>query len=271
MAARSALSAEDMLERCFQELVCYYRHSGAGRRLGGVVHKMNGPLQVISFQLEFLEQKARAESRFYEECPASVAEKLEAQRNYRLNKLRHIREELEKLQGLTRAIIHLGLHEDSQDRVLLDLNRLFQEELETYQAHPFFKHRVERDFRWHQALPPILGHYLDFSQSFRNLLDNAWEAMKTAPLRRLTVETDMEEGCRVLRIGDTGVGIPPEVLPRIFDPFFTSKGGPEGPRAGLGLFMTRRLLAPYKAQIQVESRLGETWVTVRLPVGGVSG
>ena len=271
MAAKPALPAEEMLERCFQELVRYYRHSGAGRRVGGIVHKMNGPLQVISFQLELLEQKARTESRFYEECPASVGEKLEALKNYRVNKLRRFREEVEKLQSLTRGIIHLGLHEDNQERVQLDLNRLFREELETYLAHSFFKQRMERDFRWHPALPPILGHYLDFSQSFRNLLDNTQEAMNTAPLRRLTVETDMEEGCRVLRIIDTGVGIPPEVLPRIFDPFFTTKGTPEAPRAGLGLFMTRRLLAPYKARIQVESRLGETWVTVRLPVEGVLG
>ena len=70
----------------------------------------------------------------------------------------------------------------------------------------------------------------------------------------------------LVRLGDTGVGIPPGVLPRIFEPFFTTKGTPGGDRAGLGLFMVRRLLAPYQAEIRVDSAPGETWVRVSIPV-----
>jgi signal transduction histidine kinase len=64
-------------------------------------------------------------------------------------------------------------------------------------------------------------------------------------------------------IGDTGFGIPRENLSRIFEPFFTTRGKD---RAGLGLFMARRLLAPYGAVVQADSRPGETWFTVSIPV-----
>jgi signal transduction histidine kinase len=67
-------------------------------------------------------------------------------------------------------------------------------------------------------------------------------------------------------VGDTGVGITPEDKDRLFQPFFTTKSTPDQPRAGLGLYMARRLLAPYKGQIAIESRPGQTWVTVCLPV-----
>jgi signal transduction histidine kinase len=133
-------------------------------------------------------------------------------------------------------------------------------------AEPFFKHRVEREFTFTPGLPPIHGHYVDFSQSFRHLVDNALEAMAESPSPVLTVTTQLEKNCRVLRVGDTGVGITPEDKDRLFQPFFTTKSTPDQPRAGLGLYMARRLLAPYKGEIAIESRPGQTWVTVCLPV-----
>jgi len=259
--------APEILERCFAELVRYYRHSSAGRSVSGIVHRMNTPLQVLSFHLELLEQNFQEEPEYFPNCPRLLTEKLKARRDYRLEKIRQFHLEVEKLQTLARHLLLKGVHEDHEHKALLELNQIFQEELELYLAKPFFQHRVEKDFRFH-SLPPIWGYYLDFSQSFRNLVDNALEALEEAPRRKLTIETCLQEGVRVLRIGDTGVGIPSEILPRVFAPFFTTKGTPEKPRAGLGLFMARRLLTPYGGQIRIESQPGETWVTVRLPVAG---
>lgn len=253
-------------ERCLRELVRYYRHSSAGRRLAGIVHQMNTPLQVLSFQLELLQQKSQDELKYLRECCPGVAEKLLALCRHRLQKLEQFQEEVNHLQALARRLLQQGLHEEHPGSRYLDLNQIYQEELELYLAHPFFRHQVVKEYRFQEGLPLIYGDYLDFSQSFRNLVDNALEAMEGEARRQLTVETGFKEGCRVLRIRDTGVGIPPEILPRIFDPFYTTKGTKEEPRSGLGLFMARRLLSPYDGQIQVESRPGETRVTVRLPV-----
>lgn len=248
------------------ELVRYYRHSAVGRRCSGLIHNMNSPLQVISFQLELLEQKAQEEAAVLDSLPPIEATRLQELYDYRDQKLKQLQQEVGYLRDMIHHIILQAVHEGEEEYCYLDLNQIFQEELALYVADPFFKHRVEKKFSFTPGLPPIYGHYIDFSQSFRHLVDNALEAMAESPHRRLTVSTWLEEGCRSLRVGDTGEGIDPRNLPHIFEPFFTTKGTERKPRAGLGLFMTRQLLQPYKADVTVESQPGETWVTVRWPL-----
>lgn len=258
--------ADATLERSFAELVQYYRHSSAGRRCQGIVHLMNTPLQVMSFQLDLLEQKAREEEEVLEKSPPVDIDRLVPLNHYRREKIRQLRAELDRLQELSRSLLLQGVHEGSQEKFPLDLNQLYRQELELYLAQPVFKHQTTKEFHFGEGLPLFFGYYLDFSQSLRNLIDNALEAMEGVERRRLTVATDYRERWIRLRIGDTGVGIPPADLPRIFEPFFTTKRTPEGERAGLGLFMVRRLLAPYRAEIRVDSSSGGTWVTVSLPM-----
>ena len=254
-----------VLERSFKELVRYYRHSSVGRRCLGIVHQMNTPLQVLSFQLDLLEQKAQEELDLITASPLADAEPLVTLNHYRRAKFSQLRRELNRLQDITRSLVLQGVHEDAQEKFPLDLNQLCRQELELYQAQPFFKHQVTGEFHFQDSLPLFSGHYIDFSQSFRNLIDNSLEAMAGTDRRRLTVVTACQDRRIMLRIGDTGVGIPPVYLPLIFQPFFTTKQTPGGDRAGLGLFMVRRLLAPYQAEIRVDSDPGGTWVTVSFP------
>ena len=256
----------EVLERSLQELVRYYRHSSVGQRCLGIVHRMNTPLQVLSFQLDLLDQKAQEELSLLAESPLADTEPLVTLNHYRQAKFSQFHQELTRLQGMARSLVLQGVHEDAQEKFPLDLNQLYRQELELYQAQPFFKHRVTGEFHFQDALPLIPGHYIDFSQSFRNLVDNSLEAMEGTERRLLTVVTACQDRRLMLRIGDTGAGIPPFILPRIFQPFFTTRQTPGGDRAGLGLFMVRRLLAPYQAEIRVDSNAGGTWVTVSFPV-----
>ena len=73
LPAVDPLGADDRLERCFLEMVRYYRHSAVGRRCRGIVHQMNSPLQVLTLQLELLEQKTREEPLFLSECSSSCS------------------------------------------------------------------------------------------------------------------------------------------------------------------------------------------------------
>jgi signal transduction histidine kinase len=254
------------LERSFQELVRYYRHSSVGRRCLDIVHQMNTPLQVLSFQLDLLEQKAQEELGLLTASLQADTDPLVILNHYRQAKFSQLRRELNRLQNLSRSLVLQGLHEDAQDKFPLDLNRLCRQELELYQADPFFKHRVTGEFHFQDGLPLFPGYYIDFSQSLRNLIDNSLEAMAGTDRRQLTVVTACQNQRIMLRIGDTGVGIPPAALPRIFEPFFTTKQIPGRDRAGLGLFMVRRLLTPYQAEIRVDSDSGGTWMTVTFPV-----
>ena len=256
-----------LVERCLTELVRSYRHSAVGQRVTGIVHNLNTPLQVLSFQVELLAQKAKDELRLLKGTPSiPVMHTLRELLDYRLKKLQQLSQEVERLQTQVRLLVHHGLHEDHESRQYLDLNRIYREELDLYQANAFFKHQVRKEVRLLEGLPHLSGHYIDFSQSFRFLVDNALEAMEGVERRILTVETRSEEGLRLVRIGDTGVGVAPEVREHLFEPFCTTKTGGPRPHAGLGLFMARRLLAPYRGSLHLESRPGETWVTVSLPV-----
>jgi signal transduction histidine kinase len=254
------------MARCLAELVRYYRHSAVGRRSGGIIHNMNTPLQVISFQLELLEQKSQEEASLLADLQNPLSPELMALQEYRDQKLKQLCQEVDHLREMIHRIALQAVHEGQEEHCYLDLNQIFQDELELYLANPLFKHRVEKDFNFASGLPPIHGHYVDFSQSLRHLVDNALEAMAESPRRLLTVTTLVQKDFRVLKVGDTGVGIPPSVQDQLFQPFFTTKSTKEAPRAGLGLYMTRRMLEPYKGEISIESRPGQTWVTVCLPI-----
>lgn len=256
----------EMVDRCLNELVRYYRHSAVGRRCAGVIHNMNTPLQVISFQLELLEQKVQEEATLLSELIHLLSPQLQTLHGYRDQKLKQLHQEVDKLRDMIYRLVHQAVHEGEEEHCYLDLNQIFQDELELYLADPFFKHRVEKEFNFTQGLPPIHGHYVDFSQSFRHLVDNALEAMAEGPRRLLTVTTQLLNNCRVLQVEDTGIGIPPSDKARLLQPFFTTKNTNHKPRAGLGLYMTRRMLEPYQGEISVESRPGQTRLTIYLPI-----
>lgn len=101
------------------------------------------------------------------------------------------------------------------------------------------------------------------SQVWTNLIDNAIDASPEAA--KIEIATWNEPGVLAVSIEDHGVGIPPEVLPHIFDAFFTTK--PQGLGTGLGLEIVHRIVTQnFGGAIDVHSQPGSTRFTVRLPV-----
>ncbi len=115
-------------------------------------------------------------------------------------------------------------------------------------------------------LPPVAGDREQLKQAFLNLVLNALQAMPGGG--KLTVATALRDGRAAITIADTGQGIPPENLERIFNPFFTTRQ--EG--TGLGLAITHRIIQGHGGRIDVESRPGEgTTFTLLLPLAEDSG
>jgi two-component system, NtrC family, sensor kinase len=103
-----------------------------------------------------------------------------------------------------------------------------------------------------KALPSVLLDQEQIKRVFINIILNALQAMPGSGTLRL--RTARGAGGRVIvRLGDSGVGIPPEILPRIFDPFFTTKS--QG--AGLGLSISRTILEKHHATITCDSQEGK--------------
>lgn len=96
-----------------------------------------------------------------------------------------------------------------------------------------------------------------------NILENAAQAIPIESGGSVTVSAVTEDGMLHIRVSDTGVGIDPDVLPRVFEPFFTSKS--KG--TGLGLPLCKEYVALHNGSIDIESELGKgTTVTVILPL-----
>ena len=96
------------------------------------------------------------------------------------------------------------------------------------------------------------GNSGKLQQVFLNLFINARDAMAEGGL--LTVRTRSEAGFAVIEVADTGQGIPPEYLARIYDPFFTTKGPKKG--TGLGLSISYGIVHEHEGNIEVDSSVG---------------
>ncbi len=106
-------------------------------------------------------------------------------------------------------------------------------------------------------LPSLPGDIDKMNQVFLNLFLNAIQAMEQGG--KLTVRTEIRQQAMIISVRDTGVGIPPENLGRIFDPYFTTKS--DG--TGLGLAMSAKIIEEHGGHMEVSSVSGE-WTEFRV-------
>ncbi|MCC6123459.1 MAG: sensor histidine kinase [Pirellulales bacterium] len=125
---------------------------------------------------------------------------------------------------------------------------------------------VEKHF---QPVPQALVNGNQIQQVFLNLLINARQAMPSGGRIAIKLLYDADSEMVDLVVRDNGCGIPPEVLPKIFDSFFTTKKGPDASGkggTGLGLSMCREIIEAHRGRMRVESSVGKgTAFTLKLP------
>jgi signal transduction histidine kinase len=130
-----------------------------------------------------------------------------------------------------------------------------------------FRGNVEVEKRYMAELPSSQGHPGELNQVWTNLLQNAYDAMEGGK-GRIVVETGTEvihdRTYIAVRITDNGKGIPKEILPHIFDSFFTTKE--KGKGSGLGLDICKRIIEKHQGSLEVSTAPGATTFTVLLPV-----
>jgi two-component system NtrC family sensor kinase len=109
---------------------------------------------------------------------------------------------------------------------------------------------VEKEFQPH--LPPLHGDPKQIQQALMNIILNSIQAMPHGGHLRFRTFFRSEEGMFQLTITDTGVGIPEDLIPKIFKPFYTSKA--KG--AGLGLAIVEKVILEHKGKVSISSRIG---------------
>ncbi|HEY1064971.1 MAG TPA: ATP-binding protein, partial [Pirellulales bacterium] len=135
-------------------------------------------------------------------------------------------------------------------------------------GHHLKKKNIVVDPKFSTDVPSIQADRQHLRQVFLNLFTNAADAMpeggRLCPRTRLGVLPD-NRAAVVIEVADTGVGIPRELLPRVLDPFFTTKE--EGKGTGLGLAICRRIVEQHQGVLEVESEVGTgTTVRITLPI-----
>jgi two-component system NtrC family sensor kinase len=104
------------------------------------------------------------------------------------------------------------------------------------------------------ASPPILGHANALQQVLLNLIMNARDALAGSGEIKVATGVSPEQPDRIwLRVADTGPGIPPEAMSRIFDPFYTTKSS----GTGLGLSVSYGIIRDHNGTVDVESSVGK--------------
>jgi signal transduction histidine kinase len=120
--------------------------------------------------------------------------------------------------------------------------------------------RIVVELRLAPDAPMARGDPETLTQCLINCLKNAMEALPDGG--RITVSTGLAGGRVYLAVADDGPGIPADILPRVFNPFFTTRDK----RAGLGLAMTKKIVEDLGGSVEIESEPGHgTVVTLRLP------
>jgi PAS domain S-box-containing protein len=173
--------------------------------------------------------------------------------------LRDIAEEVDRLEGIVRDFLRLARPEPSQierihpGELLESVVRLVEGPCRSQNVELGLEHAAPANI--------VAADGKQLKQVLLNLILNAQQAMPDGG--RLSLRSYTQDGRLVIEVADTGAGIPPEVRPKIFQPFFSTKK--EG--TGLGLTICRRLVEQMGGAITFESEVGKgTTFRIALPV-----
>lgn len=119
---------------------------------------------------------------------------------------------------------------------------------------------VKRNYK--EDLPAVPAYVGELNQVWTNIIDNAIYAMDKNG--ELTIETSLSNKFAKICIIDNGSGIPPEILSRIYDPFFTTKKVGDG--TGIGLDTVSRIVKHHNGEIKVDSKPGKTTFSICIPL-----
>ncbi len=244
------------------------RLSSLGTLAAGVVHEVNNPLAYVLANIEYLRKHLptlRAPLQQREELKGEELAGLLRQLSVVEETLREVHEGTERMRLIVRdvkAFAHGNGEEGEQ--AMVDLREVLEAAMKMASVHLRHQARIVRDYG---HVPPVRACEPRLAQVFLNLLLNAGHALQEGaglePTLTLRLHTN-EAGEAVAEVADTGCGISPEHLARLFEPYFTTK--PAGEGTGLGLFICRSLVESFGGRISVESQPGRgTTFRVTLP------
>jgi C4-dicarboxylate-specific signal transduction histidine kinase len=227
--------AEEQVHRHRAELAHVARLSIAGEMMAELTHELNQPLSAISSYSQACLRLLYSDRREDREELLSSLHQVGVQADRAAEIVRRLRRFVTKAKPVQTAVDINALVREVAELICIDA-RMAQAEVR---------------FELAESLPLVLADRIQIEQVLVNLIRNALEAMRESPAgsRRLTIRTAFDRAnCIVVDLGDSGSGIPAEVIDHIFERFFTTK--PNG--MGMGLAISQSI---------IESHGGKLWAT----------
>jgi len=241
---REELKIKDKMEKIQLQLMQSEKMASLGKLAAGVAHQLNNPLGGITLFTKLVLEEYNLEEGVREDlhrilkdaerCRDTVKELLEFTRQ-----TRHFMQPHNVNKSISRTLF------------LLENQTLF--------------HNIEIEKNMTPSLPPVMADTQQLNHMFMNIIINAAQAMEGKGKLTLKTYKSQHENWINIEISDTGSGIPEDVLPHIFDHFFTTKE--EGKGTGLGLSMVYGIVENHGGKIMAKSKPGQgaTFI-IELPI-----
>ncbi len=250
------------LQEAQQQLIMKEKMASLGNLVAGVAHEINNPIGAVNSSADNARRAAvklrelisgsddlrRLVSETDMEKLLNVLDENTIITATASRRIAHIVKSLKSFARLDEADFQRASVEDGLETTLT----LVQHE---------FKNRIEV-VREYAGVPPILCFPNELNQVFMNLLVNSSQAIRGKG--QVVVKTAFDQNWAYIVVSDTGIGIPPASLSRVFDPGFTTKG--VGVGTGLGLSISYNIIKKHDGEISVTSTVGVgTEFTIKLP------
>lgn len=239
------ITVEKKLE---QQIIQSERLAAMGQMIAGFAHELNNPLTSILGMSELLQEG---------EAPDSVRKQMVILQQ----QARRAAEIVQNLMYFSRP--------PAPGKSPIDLSELVQRTLHLH-AYSLRKSNITVDFLKESSLPPVSGDAHQLMQVFLNLVLNSEQAMREVRDHgTLRIRINHDDRSVSVVFQDDGPGISPEILPNIFDPFYTTKRPGRG--TGLGLSICKAILREHSGNVEAASGPGGGAVfTVTLPIATVT-
>jgi signal transduction histidine kinase len=230
-AGQAALLAKnEELKAVTQQLWQAAKLATMGELASSIAHELNNPLTTISLRIESLTAQT-------------------SQDDPRRRELEIIGQEVERMGNLVTHLLQFSRRSQKQISTV-DIREEIEKTLELIYYHLRKNNiRVIREFA--PEVPAILADRQQLRQLFLNLFTNASDAMPKGGTLTIRIAAQTEENNICIEIADTGTGIPPEILPKVMEPFYTTKA--EGKGTGLGLAICRRIAKEHQGSLDISS------------------
>jgi len=241
------LSGRDVtdLKRLEEQLIQAEKLAAMGQMLAGVAHELNNPLTAILGVTELLREREGTDDSSKRQLDLTHRQARRAAR-------------------IVQNLLEFSRPASPQKRPL-DVNSLLERTLQL-QEHSLRRNNIAVDFRPQPDLPGVIGDANQLIQVFLNLVTNAEQAIQEIrDTGRIQIRPSHNDNHVMVTVQDDGIGIRPEALPRIFDPFYTTKR--PGGGTGLGLSICMSIIREHGGNIEAETLpAGGSAFTVYLPV-----